>query len=64
MEDQSKQINEILQNLQQLRGQVKQLEDTMQRMDKQQIKIVGNFDGTNAPVTVNGIRRKIATTAP
>jgi len=34
------------------------------RLDKQQIKIVGDFDGTNVPVTVNGIRRKIATATP
>jgi len=31
---------------------------------KNQIEVVGTFDGTNIPIRVNGVRRKIATTTP
>lgn len=31
---------------------------------KNQIQVDGSFDGTNIPVRVNGVRRKIATVAP
>jgi hypothetical protein len=52
------------QRIAQLEAKVRELEMKLDRIDKQQIKIVGDFDGTNVPVTVNGIRRKIATATP
>lgn len=47
-----------------LKQQIEELKKEIQSLKKSQIVIVGDFDGTNIPVTVNGIRRKIATTAP
>jgi hypothetical protein len=35
-----------------------------EQISKDKIVVVGPFDGTNIPVFVNGIRRKIATVAP
>jgi hypothetical protein len=52
------------QRIAQLEAKVRELEMKLDRIDKQQIKIVGDFDGTNVPVTGNGIRRKIATATP
>lgn len=43
---------------------IQELETRLDRIEKQSIKIVGDYDGTNVPVTVNGIRRKIATSTP
>jgi len=43
---------------------IAELEKRVALLEKQQIKIVGDYDGTNVPVTVNGIRRKIATSTP
>lgn len=45
----------------------KELEDLRRELElskKQQILKVGKFDGTNIQVSVDGIRRKIATTSP
>lgn len=47
-----------------LERRINELDATIKRLEKQQIKIVGEFDGTNVPVTINGIRKKIATSAP
>lgn len=47
-----------------LEQKIADLEAQIERLQKQQIVIVGKFDGTNIPVTVNGVRRKIATSAP
>lgn len=40
------------------------LEELVNKLDKTQIKIAGDFDGTDVQVSINGIRKKIATTAP
>ena len=50
--------------LQQLEMKIIELERIVVLLDKQQIKIAGDYDGTNVPVTVNGIRCKIATSTP
>lgn len=50
--------------IKELERKIADLEAKVRLLDKQQIKIVGDYDGTNVPVTVNGIRRKIATVAP
>jgi len=55
---------ELKNKVAELERKVKELEDFIRRIEKQSIVIVGDFDGTNVPVTVNGIRRKIATVAP
>lgn len=47
-----------------LERKVKDLEARLNSAEKQRIVVVGNFDGTNIPITIHGIRRKIATTAP
>ena len=50
--------------IQELERKIQELEQQIARMEKQQIVVVGNFDGTNIPITIQGIRRKIATTTP
>jgi sugar-specific transcriptional regulator TrmB len=55
---------ELQNKVAELERKVAELESTILRVEKQTITIVGNFDGTNVPVTVNGIRRKIATATP
>jgi len=55
---------ELKKEIQQLRSKVEALEKEYEQRDKTNIKIVGTFDGTNVPVTVQGVRRKIATVAP
>lgn len=50
--------------IRELEQRLQELADRVELVDKQQIKIVGSFDGTNVPVTITGIRRKIATTTP
>lgn len=50
--------------MQTLEATLKEMEATMSRIQKQQIIVVGDYDGTNIPITINGIRRKIATVAP
>ena len=55
---------ELKNKVAELERKVKQLEDTVRRMEKQGIVVVGDFDGTNIPITIHGTRRKIATAAP
>jgi hypothetical protein len=40
------------------------LEAQLERVEKQGIVVVGTWDGTNIPITIQGTRRKIATVAP
>lgn len=47
-----------------LAKKVQELEAKLRILEQQQIKIVGEFDGTDVQVTVNGIRRSITTSAP
>lgn len=63
MEDQKKQIEALLANMQQLEQRVQELQDIVERNEKQQIKLVGNWDGNTAPVTVQGRRCSITATA-
>ena len=48
----------------QLEEKVRTLETRLEELDKETIKIVGEYNASNVPVTINGIRRKIAHTAP
>lgn len=50
--------------IQQLEQRIKKLEAELQRLDRQTIKIVGDYASTTVPVTINGIRRKITHAAP
>lgn len=51
--------------VQQLEKRIAELERLVATLDKQQIKIVGETgDGTDIPITFNGLRRKITTDAP
>ena len=47
-----------------LQQQIDTLKRELEEVKAQQIKIVSDFDGTNVQVSIRGIRRKIATTAP
>lgn len=47
-----------------LEDRITELEQKIERMERQSIIVVGKYDGTNVPVMVQGIRRKIATSAP
>lgn len=47
-----------------LTGKLEDLTRKVERLEKTSIVIVGDFDGTNIPITANGIRRKIATSTP
>lgn len=47
-----------------LQKYLEELQQRVARLEKQQINIIGDFDGTNVQVSIHGIRRKIATTAP
>lgn len=59
MENEAKKEVEILKN------RLLQLEQTVSKLNKETIKITGNLDSSlNIPITANGIRRKIATSAP
>lgn len=49
---------------QQLVEQIKRLEADIRRLESRQIVVVGDFDGTDVPVTINGVRRKIITSSP
>jgi len=55
---------ELQARVMELERKIAELERTILDMKKQMIVVVGNYDGTNLPVRANGIRRKIATTAP
>lgn len=50
--------------LRDLMTRVSLLENMLMLLESQQIKIVDDFDGTNVQVSINGVRRKIATTSP
>jgi hypothetical protein len=56
--------NDTKQKVDQLERKLNELEQKIQKIEKQQIVVVGDFDGTNLPVQANGIRRKIATATP
>lgn len=47
-----------------LERKIMELEDAIRRMEKQGIVVAGTWDGTNIPITIQGVRRKIATVAP
>ena len=47
-----------------LERKLQELEDKIALLEKQQIKIVGEFNGTTVPVTINGVSRRITTSAP
>jgi hypothetical protein len=48
-----------------LQKRIAELERRLDELEqKDKIVVVGSFDGTDIPVQVNGIRRKIATSAP
>lgn len=55
---------ELKNKVAELERKIKELEDQIARMEKQGIVVVGTFDGTNIPITIQGIRRKIATSTP
>lgn len=57
-------VQQLEEKVREMESKIEEMKMTIDRLDKQQIKIVGDFDGTSALVTVNGIRRKIATVAP
>jgi hypothetical protein len=56
--------DELQAKVAELERKVQDLEASVERMTKQEIVVVGTFDGTNIPITIQGIRRKIATTTP
>lgn len=47
-----------------LEQRIKKLEDAIARLEKERIVVVGRFDGTNIPISIQGKRRKIATSTP
>ena len=49
---------------QNLKRELAELRGIVDRLEKQTIKIVQSFDGTDVQVTINGKRRKIETLAP
>jgi ribosomal protein L29 len=55
---------ETKKKIEELERKIRELEEQIKRIEMQSILIVGQFDGTNVPVTVTGVRRKIATVAP
>ena len=57
-------MNDNDKTIQDLRMRVQQLESKLERIDRQTIKIVGDYQSTTVPVTINGIRRKITHSAP
>lgn len=50
--------------VEQLEAKINQLEAKLAVLEKAQIKIAGDFDGTDVQVTINGVRRSITTSAP
>lgn len=51
-------------NPQTIEERLTEMEQRIERLDKQTIKIVGDVASTTVPVTLNGIRRKITHSAP
>lgn len=47
-----------------LERKIMEVEDAIRRMEKQGIVVTGTWDGTNIPITIQGVRRKIATATP
>jgi len=55
---------ELQQKVVELERKVQELEQwKMEQELKDSIVVVGPFDGTNIPIFINGVRRKIATSA-
>ena len=50
--------------IEELEQRIQELEKALSKIEKQSIVVVGTFDGTNIPITIQGIRRKISTSTP